>query len=80
VCDLVKPFQPKVTVGNEKAQAPIEDKDVQSASNRAKQIKFLEHQIKAAQVNVLDPKPRHSKHMTNDNIPVPVPRKQAISC
>jgi hypothetical protein len=38
-------------------------KRVEKASNRAKQIKYLEHQIKAAQVNVSDPKPRHPKHM-----------------
>jgi hypothetical protein len=60
---LVKLFQPKVTLGNEKTQAPINVKDVQKASNRAKRIKCLEHQIKAAQVNVLNPKPRHSNHM-----------------
>jgi hypothetical protein len=60
---LVKPFQAKVTLGNEKTQAPINVKDVQKASNRAKRIKYLEHQINAAQVNVLDPKLRHSKHM-----------------
>jgi hypothetical protein len=62
-CELVKLFQPKVTLGNEKTQAPINVKDVQKASNRAKRIKCLEHQIKAAQVNVLNPKPRHSNHM-----------------
>ncbi len=27
-CELVKPFQPKVTLGNEKTQAPINVKDV----------------------------------------------------
>ncbi len=47
---------------NGKTQVQINVKDVQ-ASNRAKRIKYLEHQIKAAQVNVLDPKPRHSNHM-----------------
>ncbi len=62
-CELVKLFQPKVTLGNEKTQAPINVKDVQKASNRAKLIKYLEHPIKAAQVNVLDSKPRHSNHM-----------------
>jgi hypothetical protein len=62
-CELVKLFQPKVTLGNEKTQAPINVKDVQKASNRAKRIKYLEHQIKAAQINVLYPKPRHLNHM-----------------
>jgi hypothetical protein len=46
-----------------KRQAPIDVKDVKKASNRAKRIKYLEYQIKATQVNVLDPKPRHSNHM-----------------
>jgi hypothetical protein len=48
---------------NWKTQAPTNVKDVQKASNSAKQIKNLEHQIKAAPVNVLDTKPRHSNHM-----------------
>jgi hypothetical protein len=52
-----------VSLQNGKTQAPINVKDVQKASNRAKRIKYLEHQIKAAQVNVLDPMPRHSNHM-----------------
>ncbi len=60
---MVKLFQLKVALGNEKTQALINVKDVQKASNRAKLIKYLEHQIKAAQVNVLNPKPRHSNHM-----------------
>jgi hypothetical protein len=47
-----------VTLGNEKTQALIKVKDVQKAFNRAQWIKYLEHQIKAAQVNVLDPKTR----------------------
>jgi hypothetical protein len=37
-------------------------KDVWKASNRAERIKYLEHQIKVAPVNVLDPKPRHSNN------------------
>ncbi len=48
---------------NGKTQAQINVKDVQKASNRAKRIKYLEHQVKAAQVNVLDPKPRYSNQM-----------------
>ncbi len=44
---------------NGKTQAQTNVKDVQKASNRAKRIKYLEHQIKVAPVNVLDPKPRH---------------------
>jgi hypothetical protein len=48
---------------NGKTQALTNVKDVQKASNCAKKIKLLEHQIKAAPVNVLDPKPRHSNHM-----------------
>jgi hypothetical protein len=62
-CELVKLFQPKVTLGNEKTQALINVKDAQKASNRAKRIKYLEHRVKAAQINVLDLKPRHSSHM-----------------
>jgi hypothetical protein len=48
---------------NGKTQAPTNVKYVQKASTGAKQIKYLEHQIKEAPVNVLDPKPRHSNHM-----------------
>jgi hypothetical protein len=44
-------------LGNEKTQGPINVKDVQKASNRSKWIKYLEHQVKESQVNVLDPKP-----------------------
>ncbi len=62
-CELVKLFQPNVTLENEKAQVLINVKDVQKASNCAKRIKYLEHQIKAAQVYVLDSRPRHSIHM-----------------
>ncbi len=62
-CELVNFFQPKATLGNEKTQALINVKDVQKASNRAKRIKYLDHQVKAAQVNVLDPKPRHSNRL-----------------
>jgi hypothetical protein len=50
-------------LGNEKTQALINVKNVQRASNRAAQIKYLEHQIKAAPVDVLDPKPRYTYHM-----------------
>jgi hypothetical protein len=72
---------------NGKTQALTNVKDTRKASNRAKRIKYLEHQIKAAPVNVLEPKPRHlrkviakaatispgNKLETNYNIPVPVP-------
>ncbi len=37
---------------NGKTQAPTNVKDVRKASNRAKQIKYLAHQIKVAPVNV----------------------------
>ncbi len=62
-CELVKLFQPKNTLEHGKTQAQINVKDVQKASNRAKRIKCLEHQVEAAQVNVLDPKPGYSNQM-----------------
>jgi hypothetical protein len=46
---------------NGKTQAQTNVKDVQEAFNRAKRIKYLDHQIKAAPANVSDTKPRHSK-------------------
>jgi hypothetical protein len=49
---------------NGKTQAQTNVKDVRKASNPAKRINNLEHRIKAAPVIVLDPKPRHSIHMS----------------
>jgi hypothetical protein len=66
---------------NEKTRAQINVKNVQKASNRAKRIKYLEHQIKAAEVNMLKPKPRHSNHMKKviAKVGVEIPLSQTSS-
>ncbi len=48
---------------NGKTQARTNVNDVQKASTRAIRIKYVEQQIKAAPVNGLDPKRRHSNDM-----------------